>query len=70
MAGEIGAPAFLSIRLLGDLTGHDDNGSLAECDTVTCFNIFLQHRPNDAECIRRERKAAATCGTDEGARVG
>lgn len=51
MAHEIGAPAFLSIRLLGDLTGHDDNGPLAKCYTITCFDIFLQHRPNDAECI-------------------
>ena len=50
-AHEIDAPAFLSIRLLGDLTGHDDNGPLAKCYTITCFDIFLQHRPNDAECI-------------------
>jgi len=52
MAHEIDAPAFLSVRLLGDLTGHDDNRSLAKCYTITCFHIFLQHRPNDAECIR------------------
>lgn len=61
VAHGIGAPAFLSIRLLGDLTGHDDNRSLAECDTITCFNIFLQHRPNDAECIgasKRQRQRA------------
>ena len=51
MAHEIDAPAFLSVRLLGDLTGHDDYRSLAKCDTITCFDIFLQHRPNDAECI-------------------
>ena len=51
MVHEIGAPAFLPVRLLGDLTGHDDNRSLAECDTIACLNIFLQHRSNDAECI-------------------